>query len=130
MDERKKASRVNEAEISHGIEANKKDLIERTSTEIVHREDELASLVSEIKGLNEKIAALDKLVHIATEERKAGHQEFVDMFATSVTAIRLIQKAITRLEKFYSPQKYAGEKKAAEDAVPEKAGLALLHKGE
>lgn len=47
------------------------------------------------------------------------------MFATSATAIRLVRKAITRLEKFYSPEKFAKAQKAAKDAALAKAGLAL-----
>merc|ERR1719386_131858 len=68
------------------------------------------------------------MVHETTEERKAQHQEFVDMFATSATAIRLVSKAITRLEKFYSPEKFAKAKKAATDAALAKAGLGLVQK--
>merc|ERR1719428_1151228 len=105
----------------HGVESDKKDLIEKTSTEISEQEDLLATTVSEIKGLTEKIAALDKLVHETTEQRKEEHQEFVDMFATSATAIRLVRKAITRLEKFYSPEKFAKAQKAAKDAALAKA---------
>jgi len=127
-DEHKKAWCANETEVMHGVEAGKKDLIEKTSAEISEQEDELATTTADIKALTEKIAALDKLVHETTEDRKAQHQEFVDMFATSTTAIRLVKKAITRLEKFYSPEKYAKEKKAVEDAALAKAGLGLLQK--
>merc|ERR1719262_8664 len=83
-DEHKKAWCANETEVMHGIEAEKKSLIEKTTTEIAEQEDELATGIADIKGLTEKIAALDKMVHETTEERKAQHQEFVDMFATSV----------------------------------------------
>merc|ERR1719217_1195634 len=127
-DEHKKAWCANETEVMHGVEAEKKDLIAKTGSEIAEQEDLLATTIAEIKGLTEKIAALDKLVHETTEDRKAQHQEFVDMFATSATAIRLVSKAITRLEKFYSPEKYAKEKKAVEDAALAKAGLGLLQK--
>merc|ERR1719324_531390 len=127
-DEHKKAWCANETEVMHGVEADKKSLIEKTSTEISEQEDLLATTVSEIKGLTEKIAELDKMVHETTEDRKAQHQEFVDMFATSATAIRLVSKAITRLEKFYSPEKYAKAKKAATDAALAKAGLGLVQK--
>merc|ERR1719388_348704 len=127
-DEHKKAWCANETEVMHGIEAEKKDLIEKTTSEIEEQEDLLATTVAEIKGLTEKIAELDKMVHETTEDRKAQHQEFVDMFATSATAIRLVSKAITRLEKFYSPEKYAKEKKAATDAALAKSGLSMAQK--
>merc|ERR1719160_2357017 len=127
-DEHKKAWCANETEVMHGIEAEKKSLIEKTTTEIAEQEDELATGIADIKALTEKIAALDKMVHETTEERKAQHQEFVDMFATSATAIRLVSKAITRLEKFYSPEKYQKAKKAAVDAALAKSGYGLVQK--
>merc|ERR1719387_2981493 len=68
------------------------------------------------------------MVHEATEDRKAAHQEFVDAFATSATALRLIDKAIKRLEKFYSPEKVAKEKAAVKAAALAKAGLSLSQK--
>merc|ERR1719301_473825 len=98
--------------IAHKIEAEKQETIEKTKTEIAEQEDELATTIAEIKALTEKIAALDKMVHEATENRKEQHQEFVDSFATSATALRLIDKAIKRLEKFYSPEKFAAAKKS------------------
>merc|ERR1719378_74747 len=127
-DEHKKAWCANETTIAHSIEAEKQETIEKTKTEIAEQEDELATTVAEIKALTEKIAELDKMVHEATENRKEQHQEFVDSFATSATALRLIDKAITRMEKFYGPQKFAAEKKATKEAALAKAGLSLLHK--
>merc|ERR1719335_23345 len=127
-DEHKKAWCVNETEVMHGIEAEKKSTIEKTTAEIADQEDQLATLVSEIKELTIKVQELDKLVHETTVNRKAEHQEFVDMFATSATAIRLIDKAIKKLEKFYSPEKYAKEVKATKDAALAKAGLSLRQK--
>jgi len=127
-DEHKKVWCANETEVSHGIEAQKETTIEQTTTEISEQEDQLASTVAGIKGTTEKIAALDKMVHETTEERKAMHQEFVDMFATGATAIRLIDKAIKRLEKFYSPEKFAREKKAATDKALAASGYGLMQK--
>jgi len=127
-DEHKKAWCVNETHVAHSIEAEKEDKIEKTTTEISEQEDQLATLIAEIKALTANIAMTDKMVHEATEQRKEEHQDFVDSFATSATALRLIDKAIKRLEKFYSPEKFAKEKKAATDAALAKAGLSLLHK--
>jgi hypothetical protein len=125
-DEHKKAWCVNETEISAGIEAEKKAFIEAKTSEISEQTDQVAALVEEIKGLIAKVNELDKMVHGMTEDRKSEHQEFVDSFATSATAIKLIGKAIQRLEKFYSPNKYAKEKKAVQEAAIKKAGLALV----
>jgi hypothetical protein len=112
----------------HGLEADKKDTIEKTTAEISEQEDQITTLTAEIKDLTIKVQELDKLVHETTETRKAEHQEFVDMFATSATAIRLIDKAIKKLEKFYSPEKYAKEVKATKEAALAKAGLSLSQK--
>jgi hypothetical protein len=125
-DEHKKIWCANETEVMHGVEAEKQDLIAKLTATISDEEDQLATTIAEIKDLTAKIAELDKLVHETTEERKSQHQEFVDMFATSATAIRLVSKAITRLEKFYSPEKYQKAKKAATDAALAKAGLGLV----
>jgi septal ring factor EnvC (AmiA/AmiB activator) len=127
-DEHKKAWCANETTIAHAIEVEKEEKIEKTKTEIAEQEDELATTIAEIKALTAKIAELDKMVHEATENRKEQHQEFVDSFATSATALRLIDKAIKRLEKFYSPQKVAKAVKETKDAALAKAGLSLLHK--
>jgi hypothetical protein len=127
-DEHKKGWCANETHVAHSIEAQKKDTIEKTSTEISEQEDQLATTVAEIKALVERIAATDKMVHEATEQRKSEHEEFVNSFATSATALRLIDKAIKRLEKFYSPEKFAKAKKAAVDAALAKSGLSLSQK--
>merc|ERR550537_991763 len=98
-DEHKKAWCANETEVTHGIETAKKELIQQTTSEIEEQEDLLASTIAEIKALTEHIAATDKMVHESTEQRKSEHEEFTDSFAPSATAIRLIDKAIKRLEK-------------------------------
>merc|ERR1719160_2266784 len=128
-DEHKKAWCANETEVGHKIETDKKTVIEKTTAEISDMSDQIATLTEETKALDAKIAETDKMVHEMTEGRKKEHQEFVDAYATSAPAIRLIDKAIKRLEKFYSPDKWAKEKKAAEDAALAKAGLAFLHEG-
>jgi len=127
-DEHKKAWCSNETEIAYKIKAEKEETIAKTTATIEEEEDMLATTIAEIKALNARIAATDKMVHEATEDRKAAHQEFVDSFATSATALRLMDKAIKRLEKFYSPEKVAKEKAAVEKAALAKAGLSLSQK--
>merc|ERR1719379_2941098 len=82
-DEHKKEWCANETEVTHGIETAKKELIQQTTSEIEEQEDLLQQTIAEIKALTEHIAATDKMVHEATEERKAQHAEFTDSFATS-----------------------------------------------
>jgi len=90
--------------------------------------DSISTLAEEIKALDESVAATDKEVFELTTQRKAEHQEFVDSLSTLATAQRLIDKAITRLEKFYSPEASAKKAAAVKDAAMKKAGLALLSK--
>jgi len=125
-DEHKKGWCSNETEVAHAIEAQKQTVIEQTTAEITQMDDDVATLTTEIKDTGARINALDKMVHEATTNRKTEHQEFVDSFATMATAIRLLDKAIIRLEKFYSPEKHAKAAKAATDAALAASGLALL----
>jgi len=128
-DEHKKYWCANETEITHKIEAEKKTLLAQTDSEISEMTDQVATLTEDIKLLTSEIQATDKMVHEATTQRKEEHQEFVDSFATMATAIRLLDKAMTRLHKFYNPEKYAKEKKAVEEAALAKAGLGLSQTG-
>lgn len=127
-DEHKKDWCANETEIVTKLEHEKKGLLQKTSNEIEDQEDQTETLASEIKALVAKIGELDSMVHEMTETRKKEHQEFVDSYATSVTAVRLIGKAIKRLEKFYNPEQYARDKKAVEQRALKKAGMTLLQK--
>merc|ERR1719161_1535662 len=103
-------------------------MITQLDSEISEMTDQGASLSEELKDLTAQIQATDKMVHEATQQRKEEHQDFVDTFSTMATAIRLIDKAMTRLHKFYNPQKYQAEKKAVVDAALAKQGLSLLKK--
>lgn len=124
-DEHKKAWCANETEVQHQIEAEKKALIEKTTATIADLEDQIAGLADSIKGLEAKINDMDKMVHEATEQRKEEHQEFVDELATMASAVRLIGKAKQRLEKFYSPKKFAADRKAEKDAAFKASGLTV-----
>jgi len=132
-DEHKKAWCVNETTVQHQIETEKKTLIEKTTATIADLEDQIAGLTEAIKMLESKINDMDKMVHEATVQRKEEHQEFVDELATMASAVHLIGKAKKRLEKFYSPKKYAADRKAEKDAafkaagIEEQFGVSLLH---
>merc|ERR1719230_1235081 len=54
-DEHKKAWCANETEVMHGVEAEKKDLIEKLGAETSEQDDELATTIADIKSLTEKI---------------------------------------------------------------------------
>jgi len=91
-------------------------------------EDNLATLTEEIKTLVANIQALDKDVFEWTAQRKKEHDQFLNEFATSQTAIRLIEKAMLRLEKFYSPKAYKAKADAVKAEAMKSAGLSFLSK--
>merc|ERR1719181_767264 len=103
-DEQKKIWCANETEVTEALKTSKDTEFEQVTTKIAELEDELATVIEQIKAHEASIAALDKEVTEMTKQRKTEHQEFVDEFATMATAIKLIEKAKKRLEKFYSPK--------------------------
>jgi hypothetical protein len=127
-DEIKKIWCANETEVNEGLKATKTTEVEQLTTSMEEMEDTISTLTEEIKSLGESIAATDKEVHELTVQRKAEHQDFIDSLSTLATAQRLIDKAIVRLEKFYSPEASAKKAAAAKEAALKKAGLALLSK--
>merc|ERR1719156_268781 len=127
-EEIKKIWCANETEVNEALKASKTTEEEQLTASMAEMEDSITTLAEEIKGLGESIAATDKEVHELTVQRKAEHQEFIDELSTMATATRLIDKAIVRLEKFYSPEASAKKAAAAKEAALKKAGLALLSK--
>lgn len=128
-DEHKKEWCFNETNTVHNLYEEKKDLIAKAKSDITEQQDHIARLTAMITDTKAKISELDKLVHETTEQRKKEHQEFVDAYATSATAIRLIDKAVLKLERFYSPEKVAKKEAAVKAAAMKKAGLSLVHTG-
>merc|ERR1719322_1710343 len=89
---------------------DKKKALERsisdTTTVIEETKEGLATLAEEIEALKAGIAALDKAVAEATEQRKAEAAEYKDLVASNAAAKELILFAKNRLEKFYNPNLY------------------------
>merc|ERR1719214_139523 len=127
-DEHKKDWCANETEKVNGIKAEKQELTDQLSASIEQMTDSIAQLVEDIKVINEEIAANDKEVFETSELRKKEHQEFVDTFSTLDTAKRLIDKAATRLHKFYHPKDFHKKQEKVKDDALKEAGLALLQK--
>lgn len=125
-DEHKKDWCANETEKLDMTKTEKQDLTDQLTHAIEEMDDELSQLKDDIKSISAEIAANDKQVFEATELRKKEHQEFVDTFSTLDTARRLIDKAATRLHKFYNPEMMAKKKKEVTDAALKKEGLDLL----
>jgi len=127
-DEIKKIWCANETEVNTAIKTEKSAELERLASEMEEIEDQLATLAEEIKVLGSNIQTLDKNVFEWTAQRKKEHDTFLNEFATAGTALRLIDKAMLRLEKFYSPKAYKAKADAAKAAAMKDAGLALLSK--
>merc|ERR1719161_2421247 len=106
-DVHKKEYCANETEKSTALQAGKQEAVDQLQSSIEEMTDELNSCGEAIKDLEEAIQTTNREVALATEQRKKEHQEFVDSLATSDTARRLIDKAATRLAKFYSPKAHA-----------------------
>lgn len=115
-DEHKKEFCANETARSASLKQEKQEAVDSLQSSIEEMTDELSNLKEEIKTLEATIRETDLEVMTASEQRKKEHQEFVDSFATSETARRLIDKAANRLAKFYSPKAHA-EKEGAKKAM-------------
>merc|ERR1719217_1148578 len=90
--------------------------------------DQVADLDSQIKALEEEINNNDKEVFEASELRQKEHKEFQDTLSTMDTARRLLDKAATRLHKFYHPEMFKKKVKAVQDKALSDAGLSLAVK--
>merc|ERR1719160_564040 len=66
--------------------------------------DTMKTIDEEIKALEDGIVKLDREVAGATEQRKKEHGEFEAMLAANQGAIKLIEMAKNRLQKFYNPK--------------------------
>lgn len=85
----------------------KKDLqrsISDVETVIAETKESVATLAEEIKALKAGIAALDKSVADATEQRKAEAAATKELVASNGAAKELILFAKNRLQKFYNPK--------------------------
>merc|ERR1719420_1854965 len=108
-DEHKKDWCANETEATNNLHNEKTSLSQQLLAQLEEMADSLASTEEDIKTLTETIAENDKNVHEASEQRKKEHQEFVDAFSTLDSAKRLVEKAMIRLGKFYSPKTHQKE---------------------
>jgi len=74
-------------------------------------EEGIATLASDIKALNEGIAALDASVADATSQRQREHSEHTELMAANGAAVELLGVAKNRLNKFYNPKLYVPAQK-------------------
>jgi predicted nucleic acid-binding Zn-ribbon protein len=89
---------------------DKKKALERKikdlTSVIADAKDGIVALEDEIEALTASIKALDKSVAEATEQRKAEHEDFVELMASDSAAKEVLGFAKNRLNKFYNPKLY------------------------
>jgi len=89
---------------------DKKKSLERSirdfETVIADTKDGVDNLKGEIKALSASIAALDKNVADATEQRKQENEDFTQLMASDSAAKEILGFAKNRLQKFYNPKLY------------------------
>jgi len=127
-DEHKKDWCANETESSANLQTEKQNLVDALKASISQMTDEVEDLDHEIKTLTEEINQNDKEVFEASQLRQKEHKEFQDTFSTMDTARRLLDKAATRLHKFYHPEMHAKKVEAVKDKALGDAGLSLAVK--
>jgi len=127
-DEHKKAFCANETERTINLQDEKQALMDSLKASISQMNDEVSDLDHEIKTLTEEINNNDKEVFEASELRQKEHKEFQDTFSTMDTARRLLDKAATRLHKFYNPEMIKKKTKAVTNKALSNAGLSLAVK--
>jgi len=111
---------------------DKKKALERDVSKLEAAIDQsketISTLAAEIKALNEGIAALDKSVAEATEQRKEENSDYTTLMANDAAAKDILAFAKNRLNKFYNPKLYkppaasfvqvSSHKQLQEDAPP------------
>jgi chromosome segregation ATPase len=74
-------------------------------------QDGIDTLTAELKALADGIAALDKSVADATEQRKQEHADYTELMAMDTQAKDILGVAKNRLNKFYNSKLYIEPKK-------------------
>lgn len=85
---------------------------------IEEREDAIATLKTEIAGLQQGVEALDKSVVEATEQRKEEHEEYTSTAASNQAAVELIGMAMNRMQKFSQPSQHKAPPTTTESDSP------------
>merc|ERR1719443_1090422 len=117
-DDSKKDFCVSEIDATEDEEKVLKGAVADAQADIAEREDSIATLASEIEALEEGLAALDKSVAQATEQRKEEHAEYTATSAANSAALELIGMAKNRMNKFYAPDQYVAPETTTESSSP------------
>jgi len=118
QDDKKKDFCIKEMDLTEDeAKAFEKSIADLDST-IEKKEDEIATLSSEIAALQQGLKDLDKSVAEATEQRKDEHAEYTSTAAANQAAVELIGMAKNRMQKFYNPSQYKAPPTTTESASP------------
>jgi len=89
---------------------DKKKGLERTISDlgkvIEESKETVTTLTQEITDLEDGIVKLDREIAQATEIRKSEHADFEAQLAANSAAVKLIEFAKNRMQKFYNPKLY------------------------
>jgi septal ring factor EnvC (AmiA/AmiB activator) len=103
--------------------------ISDTEAAIEVAKEGVSTLTEEIAALKGAIAALDKSVAEATEQRKDENSDYKELIASNTAAKELLKMAQNRLNKFYNPKIYVAPAKAERssmDAISQDVGGAAV----
>jgi len=127
-DEHKKDWCFNETDVMTRVQEEKTVLEDTLNTSIAEMTEQFNSLTTEIKELEDTIYQQDQTVLKATAQRKEEHDEFVKTYAATDTALRLLDRAATKLNRIYNPEMQKAKEEAVKQKALEEAGLGLLQK--
>merc|ERR1719235_2176955 len=105
-DEKQKTYCEGEFDKAADEEAAAQAKMAQLSAALSEASDTIASLSEEVNTLTSNVAALDKSVADATNQRKEEHADYIEFLQMSEVAVGLVGKAKNRLQKFYNPTLY------------------------
>merc|ERR1719265_117258 len=126
QDEHKKDWCFNETDVMTRVQEEKTVLEENLNASIAEMTEDLGALNAEIKELEDTIYQQDQTVLKATKQRKEEHEEFVATFQAIDTSLRLLDRAATKLNRFYNPEAQKAKEDAVKKAAAEAADYGLL----
>jgi len=105
-DEKQKEYCEGEFDKAADEETAAKTKLAQTDAKLSELTDTIGTLMEETSSLEASIAALDKSVADATEQRKEEHVVYVEQMQMNEAAMGLVEKAKNRMQKFYNPTLY------------------------
>lgn len=103
-DDKKKLSCLRESEETQDSLTEAKQEIKSDSKVIADQQETQKTLKAEIVSLGEAIKRIDEAMDQSTSDRKANHEDFIQVIAENRKALAIIDQARKRLMKFYNPQ--------------------------